>query len=124
RPLQGIPTWKTGGEGGLEGLMDVVLHPRFSENRWVYFTYHKPAPDGDGATTLGRGTWTGTALTDVRDIFESGATGTEASRIVFGRDGMIYMTISAPGSGPQIGRSHDTDDYDSKDGALSEERSI
>jgi len=38
----------------------------------------------------------------VRDIFESGATGTEASRIVFGRDGMIYMSISAPGSGPEV----------------------
>ena len=27
---------------------------------------------------------------------------------------MLYMTISAPGSGPQIGRSHDTDDYAGK----------
>src|SRR5206468_5936783 len=59
-PVQGIPIVKTGGAGDLEGLMDVALHPRFADNGWVYFTYHKPAADGDGATTLGRGTWNGT----------------------------------------------------------------
>jgi glucose/arabinose dehydrogenase len=123
-PVSGIPAVKTGGEGNLEGLMDVVLHPRFSDNRWVYFTYHKPDGKGEGATTLGRGTWNGTALTDVRDIFESGATGTEASRLIFGRDGMIYMTISAPGSGPQIERSQDPDDYAGKIVRLREDGTI
>jgi len=123
-PVRGIPIVKTGGEGDLEGLMDVALHPRFADNGWVYFTYHKPPADGDGATTLGRGTWNGTALTDVRDVFESGATGTEASRIVFGRDGMIYMTISAPGSGPQIGRSQDPGDYAGKVVRLRDDGSI
>jgi aldose sugar dehydrogenase len=123
-PVRGIPNVNTGGEGNLQGLMDVVLHPHFSENHWVYFTYHKPAGDGDGATTLGRGTWNGTTLNDVRDIFESGATGTEASRVVFGRDGMIYMTISAPGSGPQIGRSQDPNDYAGKLVRLRDDGSI
>ena len=123
-PVAGIPTVQTGGEGGLQGLMDVVLHPRFSQNRWVYFTYHKPVGDGEGATTLGRGTWNGAALTDVRDIFESGATETEASRLVFGRDDMIYMTISAPGSGPHTGRSQDPDDYAGKVVRLRDDGSI
>ena len=53
------------------------------------------------------------ALTDVKDVFESGATGTEASRIVFGRDGMIYMSISAPGS-PHVARAQDPGDYAGK----------
>jgi aldose sugar dehydrogenase len=57
--------------------------------------------------------WNGTALVDVKDLFESGATGTEASRLVFGRDGMIYMSISAPGS-PTIQRSQDVSDYAGK----------
>ncbi|MGE0760601.1 MAG: PQQ-dependent sugar dehydrogenase [Pirellulaceae bacterium] len=35
--------------------MDVVVHPRFQENRWVYLTYHKPVSDGSGVTTLARG---------------------------------------------------------------------
>ena len=113
-PVSGTPVVHTGGEGDLEGLMDVVLHPRFHENRWVYLAYHKPTGTGSGATTLARGVWDGRALTDVKDIFESDTTGTEASRIVFGRDGMIYMSISGPGSGPDIGRAQDPNDYAGK----------
>jgi glucose/arabinose dehydrogenase len=67
-----------------------------------------------GATTLMRGTWNGTALVDVKDIFESGATRTESSRIGFGRDGMLYMSISASGTGPDVFRSADPNDYAGK----------
>jgi aldose sugar dehydrogenase len=123
-PVEGVPTVQTGGEGNLQGLMDIALHPRFSENRWVYFAYHKPAPGGEGATTLARGTWDGNVLLNVRDIFESGTTGTEASRIVFGRDGMIYMSISGPGSGPDVGRAQKPDDYAGKIVRLREDGSI
>jgi glucose/arabinose dehydrogenase len=112
-PVAGVPQVQPGGPRGLQGLMDVVLHPDFERNRWVYLTYHKPTANGEGATTLARGTWNGSALTDVEDVFESGATGTEASRIVFGRDGLIYMSISAPGS-PAVKRSQDPGDYAGK----------
>lgn len=72
-PIAGVPTVQTGGPRGLQGLMDVALHPRFAENAWVYLAYHKPTEDGGGETVLARGTWTGNALVDVRDIFRSGA---------------------------------------------------
>jgi len=111
-PIDGVPAVETGGPRGLQGLMDVVLHPRFAENHWVYLTYHKPVGE-DGIATLARGTWDGTRLVDVRDIFDSGAADTEASRVVFGRDGMLYMTISAPGS-PKVQRSQDPGDYAGK----------
>jgi glucose/arabinose dehydrogenase len=121
-PVAGVPAVRA---GGLQGLMDVVLHPRFAENRWVYLAYHKPVtvpgqttPQGgpvtEGATTLARGVWDGKALTGVKDIFESGATRTESSRIGFGRDGMLYMTISASGTGPDVFRSADPNDYAGK----------
>jgi glucose/arabinose dehydrogenase len=134
-PVAGVPDVRA---AGLQGLMDLALHPRFAENHYVYLSYHKPVPTPDtastvpvatnaganqpqqptpqvgGATTLARGVWDGSALTDVRDIFESGATGTEASRIGFGRDGMLYMTISAPGTGPGVERSQDPADYAGK----------
>ncbi len=113
RPVGGVPRVHAGGPRGLQGLMDVVLHPRFDENHSVYLTYHKPTATGSGATTLARGTWNGTSLVDVRDIFETGATDTEASRVVFGRDGMLYMSVSAPGS-PRVHRSQDTGDYAGK----------
>ena len=91
---------------GLSGLMDLALHPRFGENRLIYFTYHKPQtisaapppPAGGrggvppGIITLARGRWDGSKLADVADIFSAVPSG-NASRIVFGRDGMIYMSI-------------------------------
>ena len=83
--------------------MDVALHPRFAENKLVYITYSKPGDTsghrGQIATVLARGRLENGALTDVRDIFMADWL-TEAangynSRIVFGRDGMLYMP---PGS--------------------------
>ncbi len=73
---------------------------------------------------LARGTWDGTALTDVRDIFRSGATRTESSRIGFGRDGMLYMTISASGTGPDVLRSADPNDYAGKTVRLRDDGTI
>jgi glucose/arabinose dehydrogenase len=77
------------------GLMDIALHPRFAENGFVYLTYSKPGR-GDSPALM-RARFDGTKLTDAQDIFvadawsESG--GNTGSRIVFGKDGMIYMSV-------------------------------
>jgi aldose sugar dehydrogenase len=123
QPVEGMPPVETGGPRGLQGLMDIALHPHFAENHWVYFTYHKPVGGDDGAITLARGTWDGTRLVNVHDLFDSGATETEASRLVFGRDGMIYMSVSAPGS-PKVQRSQDPDDYAGKVVRLRDDGSV
>lgn len=107
-PVAGVPAVRS---GGLQGLMDVVLHPDFESNGYVYLSYHRPVDDNLGETVLARGVWNGTALVDVEDIFESGATGTEASRIGFAADGMLHMTISAGGTGEGVVRSQQSDDY-------------
>ncbi len=92
QPIAGVPQVRTDGNGG---LMDVALHPRFSENRLVYLTYTKPVGNGRGAPALARGRLEGRALVDVRDLLvteafdgNSGLNG----RVVFGRDGMVYMS--------------------------------
>src|SRR5262249_58234257 len=103
--------------------MDIALHPDFAANKWVCLAYHRPAGGDAGETVLARGTWNGTALIDVHDIFASGATETEASRITFGRDGMLYMSISAPGS-PTVRRSQDPNDYAGKVVRLRDDGSI
>lgn len=79
---------------GLAGLMDVALHPRFAENQQVYLTYSKPGDDGV-RVALARGRLDRLALTDVRDLFVSDVLGggTAASRIVFGSDGTLFMTV-------------------------------
>ena len=121
-PVAGLPDVEA---DGLQGLMDVVLHPQFAENHWVYFTYHKPE-GGDAAVTLGRGTWNGNGLDDVRDLFASHALRTEASRLTFMPDGMLYMSVSAPGDsvGPEAARSQDPDDYAGKVVRLRDDGSI
>jgi glucose/arabinose dehydrogenase len=88
-PVAGVPQVQA---QGLAGLMDLALHPRFSENHLIYFTYHKPsanpgAPGNNaGVITLARGRWDGTKLADVSDLFSAIPSG-NASRIVFGKDG-------------------------------------
>jgi glucose/arabinose dehydrogenase len=78
--------------------MDIALHPKFSENQLVYFTYTKPLEGEKSTNALARGRWDGKGLSDVRDIFVANP-GNGASRIVFGRDGTIFMTNS--GNDPQ-----------------------
>lgn len=115
-PIAGLPQIQA---RGLAGLMDLALHPRFSDNKLVYFTYHKPAGNNTaesgtnaGVITLARGRWDGTALNDVRDIF-SAIQGANASRIVFGRDGMVYMTVGI-GDPPGAARAQDPNDLAGK----------
>jgi glucose/arabinose dehydrogenase len=98
-PISGVPMVKA---QRLSGLMDVVLHPKFAENRLVYLTYNKGrAADGMLATALARGRLEGMALTDVKELFVAepwwDGAGGSASRIVFGRDGMLYMTTGSGG---------------------------
>jgi glucose/arabinose dehydrogenase len=100
QPVAGVPASYAAGESGLpgavHGLMDIALHPRFAENQLVYLAYTKPIDDKQRTVAVARGRWNGHALTDVRDVFTTGAPGT--SRIAFGRDGLLYLTTTA---GPQ-----------------------
>src|SRR5215831_7568833 len=89
KPIDGVPQVYA---KQLSGLMDIALHPKFSENRLVYLTYTKPV--GDKVTTaLARGRFDGSSLADVRDIFVADSIDdgrAAASRIVFARDGSLY----------------------------------
>ncbi len=91
-PLSGVPEVFTG--TALAGLMDVAVHPEFSENQWVYLTYSKPTASGS-TVALARARLEGHALSDVRDIFVSDADGAAAgaSRLLFAADGTLYMTV-------------------------------
>src|SRR5436190_8900853 len=116
-PVAGLPQIKA---QGLAGLMDLALHPRFNENKLVYFSYHKPDPNpapnapanAPGVITLARGRWDGSALTDVKDLFLA-IPDTNASRIVFGKDGMVYMSIGIADP-PNAARAQDPNDLAGK----------
>ena len=97
QPVAGLPKV---GALRLGGLQDIVLHPQFATNNLIYFTYTKPGETaGLIANTLGRARWDGTALVDAQELlvvdpFWNGAGGA-ASRLAFGRDGMLYMSTGA-----------------------------
>lgn len=111
-PIRGVPQVESKmGEGG---LMDVALHPRFAENKLVYFTYNKPGERG-ATMALARGVFDGAQLTGVRDIFVADAwskrEGQLSSRMAFARDGMLYMTVSHRG---EAARAQDLNDHAGK----------
>ena len=103
-PVSGVPTVRS---GGLNGLMDVVLHPRFAENKFVYLSYTKPVTDTTSTLALARARWDGSALTELTDLFVAGPGTGGASRIAFGLDGSLYMTTGGGGAnGAQNPDSH------------------
>lgn len=114
KPIDGLPKIQA---QGLAGMMDIALHPKFAENKLIYFTYHKPSPNSDGKAgagviTLARARWTGSALADAQDLFSAIPSG-NASRMIFGHDGMIYMTVGV-GDPPAAQRAQDPNDLAGK----------
>ena len=100
-PVEGVPEVKA---TGISGLLDIALHPRFAENRYVYLSYQKSMPEDKAALAIARGLWDGHRLTDTHDIFVTGTEATAVSRIAFDRDGLLYM--STFGTGEQDLASH------------------
>ncbi len=93
----GVPVVMPHGQGG---LMDVVLHPKFAENNWVYLSY--TAGDGTNVgTEVARGVLKGNQLENVQVIFKMAPklrTGYHfGSRIVFDRDGFMFITLGDRG---------------------------
>lgn len=125
QPISGMPEVV---DRSLRGLNDIAVHPRFAENRWIYFTYYKPEPGSSelARATLARGRFDGgSALTDVADLFVADklVSGPSISRIVFGRDGHIFMSIGIPipvrgNIRPGVATNTDAQDSDSHYGKI------
>ena len=101
KPVAGTPVsyWAvdSGLPGAIHGYMDIALHPQFAQNGFIYLTYTKPLDEKRRVAALARGKWDGNAITDMKDIFVSNVGA--ASRIAFGRDGMLFMSLT--GNDPQ-----------------------
>jgi len=97
QPVSGLPRVAAHGQGG---LMDVAIHPRFADNNLVYLSY---AARGDGgySTEVARGRLSGAELQDVQVIFrqlpKSGGGQHFGSRLVFDREGFLYITLGDRG---------------------------
>jgi aldose sugar dehydrogenase len=97
QPVAGVPQVAAVGQGG---LMDVALHPRFAENSFVYLSYVARGEDGIG-TEVVRGRLAGSRLEDVQTIFRQQPKGGGGrhfgSRLVFDREGYLYITLGDRG---------------------------
>ncbi|WP_246657466.1 PQQ-dependent sugar dehydrogenase [Cohaesibacter sp. CAU 1516] len=99
------PSAHVAGQGG---LLDVALHPDFSQTNWVYFTLARQSEGGTG-TTLVRaklsGLETGSpTLSDQQTLYEvlpSAGTYHYGSRIAFTADGNLYVTFGDHGVRPR-----------------------
>lgn len=117
-PVLGMPKVETGGQGG---LLDVVLDPRFSENRLIYFSYSEPGINADGdrgnSTAVSRALLDGNRLVDVQVIFRQVpkvASGAHfGSRLVFSRDGKLFITL-----GDRFSRRDDAQTLDTHHGKV------
>ena len=81
---------------GLGGLMEVVLHPKFADNRIVYLSYIKDLGAKKHTPALIRARLEGMALVDVKELFVANTafTGPAAGAgMVFGPDGHLYMLV-------------------------------
>lgn len=103
---------KTAPDGGNQGgLLDVVAHPNYAENGWIYFTFSSP---GDDDSNFGDGDYgTGTAIARAKissdkkkledvEVLYTQEPKTEpgrhyGSRIVFPGDGTVIFSIGDRG---------------------------
>ena len=108
QPVAGLPPIAAVGQGG---LLDVALHPDFAKNALVYLSYAAEGPGGYGTEVL-RGRLEGHALRDVQVIFrlqpKSKTSHHFGSRLVFDRQGYLYITLGDRG---EMERAQRLDDH-------------
>lgn len=116
QPVAGLPRVDPQGQGG---LLDVAVHPQHARNGWIYVTYAQRDGTGANGTELARGRLTGAPgawrLDDVQVLFrmapKSRAGQHFGSRLVFDRDGHLYMTLGDRG---EMARAQRLDDHAGK----------
>ena len=94
--VEGVPTVAYGGQGGLG---DIILHPDFANNGYVYLSFAEAGEGGFGAA-VARGKLDLKAakptLTDVQVIWRQepkvSGQGHYGHRMAFGPDGMLYIS--------------------------------
>ena len=96
-PVPGVPRVAPGGQGG---LLDVALHPRFAENRLLFLSYAGAGSGGRG-TEVARARLVEDRLVDLKTILvvlpKSSGGRHFGSRLLFGRDGFLYVTLGERG---------------------------
>lgn len=95
--VQGVPAVNYGGQGGLG---DVVLHPDFAKNHWIYLSYATKGQGGSGAVIsrakLDLSNPHQPKLNDIKQIWQQvpkvSGQGHYGHRMLFGADGKLWVS--------------------------------
>lgn len=97
--ISGVPEVFAQGQGG---LLDIVLHPKYQQNGWIYISYSKKGPGGVGSNTaIFRAKLRNNQLVDQQEIFKAMPNPTTAHhygcRMVFDDQGYLYFGVGERG---------------------------
>jgi glucose/arabinose dehydrogenase len=119
-PVAGLPRVDAQGQGG---LMDVVLHPEYASNGWIYWSYAQRDAEGRNGTEVARGKLAGAVgawrMEQVQVVFRMAPKSSSGqhfgSRIVFdarpGQPVVMYVTLGDRG---EMQRAQALDDHAGK----------
>jgi aldose sugar dehydrogenase len=102
--LNGFPEVRDKNQGG---LLDIRIHPRYSENGWIYSSFSATGSNGKGELRLVRFRIDDNRIIDLENIFTTDASnewnGHYGSRIEFDSENHLYLSIGEGGPGSRGG---------------------
>jgi glucose/arabinose dehydrogenase len=98
--ISGLPEIYVRGQGG---LLDIVLHPNYKTNGWIYFSYASPkGNDSGGNTAISRAKIKNNSLTELQLLYKATPNTTKGqhfgSRLVFDENGYLFFSIGERGN--------------------------
>ena len=98
--IEDLPDIYVRGQGG---FLDIELHPNYTENNWIYFSFSSSEGNGDGGNTaIMRAKLENGRLTN-KEVLYKGSPNTRkgqhwGSRLEFDDDGFLYFSIGDRGN--------------------------
>ena len=97
--IENVPEIYNRGQGG---LLDIALHPKYSDNGWIYITLSSSEGEGKGGnTSLIRCKLKEGSLTDIETLYKASPNSTRGqhfgSRIEFDNEGYVYFSVGDRG---------------------------
>ncbi len=98
--IQGLPEIYVRGQGG---LLDVEIHPNYSQNGWIYLSYASNEGKGSGGNTaIMRAKLKGNQLVEKKLLYKGVPNTTKGqhfgSRLEFDNEGFLYFSIGDRGN--------------------------